>query len=45
MKSVMVVYSLFSFTKPEREMDWYVANVMALGHHFPLGHLHTRKRG
>ena len=45
MKSVMVVYSLFSFTKPEREMDWSLANVMVLGHHLHLGHPHTRKKG
>jgi hypothetical protein len=45
MKSLMVVYSLFTFTKPEREMDWSLANVMVLGHHLHLGHPHTRKKG
>ena len=45
MKSLMVVYSLFTFTKPEREMDWSLANVMVLGHHLPLCHPHTRKKG
>lgn len=45
MKTLMVVYSLFSFTIPERETECSVANIMVLGPHLPLGHPHTRKKG